>query len=217
VICASNMQQIAASALLYAGENRGILPVPLGTVPSSGERVLPYDAIGLDVAGILSWDRGVLWPYISRARGIRSRLFICPTDVEPRFAQQLEGPFNFKFPRNFRYSFNGFLNMVRDAPPYLPYGVRLTQIRHPSIKLLLMDMEGPAGPSTGVSSASGPDDANAVVVFLTTRHSGLCNVACFDGHVELLSPDLFKNPVKNGRAWIETPNYEHYVDIFSDQ
>lgn len=216
VTCASNMRQIALGTLAYAAENGGRLPVPLGIAPASA-KPLPYEAIGLDVVGMLNWDRGQLWPYISKDRGIRSRIFLCPSDTEPRWTQELDGSFNPKFPRNFSYSFNGILNTMSQSRPFLPYGVRLTQVHHPSVKLLLMDMAGPTGPSTIVSSASGPIGPDAVVVFLATRHSGLCNVACFDGHIETLSPALFKNPTRNGGTYIATPNYEHYVDIFSDQ
>lgn len=216
VVCASNMRQIALGTLIYVADNKGVLPVTLGIEPPGTP--LPFEAIGLDARGMLSFTRGALWSYISKDAGARRRIFSCPSDAEPRLIQDFYG--NGFLPgtsRNFSYSFNGALNTTFGEPRFSQhYGVRLTQVHHPSTKLLLLDMEGPEGPSTSVSSASGPIGPNAVVVFLTTRHSGLCNVACFDGHVETLSPSLFKNPSANG-TFIATPNYEHYVDIFSDQ
>jgi len=215
VVCASNMRQIGLAALAYSAENKGVLPIPLGIPPPPGP--FPYDAIGCDAIGVLSWNRGTLWNYISRDRGVRIRIFSCPSDAEPRWVQAGDtGNFNPKFPRNFSYSFNDYLIGTPPSIRYGHYGVRLTQVHHPSSKFLLMDMEGPGGPGDIVSSASGPPGPNAVLVFLTTRHNGTCNVCCFDGHVEALAPSLFKNPTVNGWSFIETPNYEHYVDIFSD-
>jgi len=79
VVCASNMRQIAAAALMYAGEN-GRLPVPFAVKPPL-YTPLPFEAIGMDARGILNWGRGMLWPYISRDIGIRSRIFLCPSDA----------------------------------------------------------------------------------------------------------------------------------------
>ena len=216
-VCASNMRQLALAALMYAAENRGILPIPLGIAPPPGP--FPFDAIGVDAPGKLNWQRGALWPYIARDVGTRQRIFLCPSDAEPRLLQGQGSDLNLHLlpgtSRNFSYGYNYYLAGPNGEPPNVRYGVRLSQIYQPSHKLLVMEDEGPRGPSAGVSGLSGPN--GEVLVFLTKRHNGMCNVCCFDGHVEALSGTIFENPGTAHWNYIATPTYEHYVDIFADR
>lgn len=111
--------------------------------------------------------------------------------------------------RNFSYCFNGELNSPLGSRGETR-GVRIVQVRHLTEKMLVVVEEGPAFPSSGISSASG---TNGVIVFLTKRHYGMCNVCFFDLHVEKLNPDVFANKDFN----VNTPAYAHYVDIFSNR
>ena len=219
-VCASDMRQLGIAALTYAAENKGVLPIPMGIQPPHPP--VPFDAIAVDGLGILNWERGVLWPYIARDVQIRQRIFSCPSDdSDPRLIQGQTADFMLKLlpgtSRNFSYGYNYELTSPFGQSRFLHWGVRLTQVRHASSKLLVLEDEGPSGPSADVSDANGPPGPDGVLVHLTRRHNGMCNVCCFDGHVERLDPRIFENPTVNGRTFIATPTYEHYVDIFSDQ
>jgi len=213
-VCASNMRQIGIAALTYANDHKGILPIPIGVPPPS--KPLPFEAIGVDAIGILSWDRGVLWPYISRDVAVRQRIFLCPSDDEPRMLQAGDGDGGFipNSTRNFSYSLtDGLITTVSTHPDR--FGIRLTQVRHPSNKLLILEGKGPAGADLAVSGVS--PTSGDLVISLTKRHQGMCNVCCFDGHVEVIDPDIFKHAATSHGNSVATPAYEHYVDIFSSQ
>lgn len=216
VVCLSNVRQLGLAALNYAGENKGgVLPVPLFVPPPRPP--VPYEAIGCDDRGILNWQRGVLWPFIAKDVGTRMRIFVCPSDPEPRLLQAHSGAGQLMpgTSRNFSYCFNGWLSYGLGTPHFLHYGVRITQIHHTPSKLLVVEEEGPASPGSGVSGADGTN--NAVLVYLTKRHNMMCNVCYVDGHAETLDPSVFANPGTPNWQYTATANYEHYVDIFSDQ
>jgi|SRR5579884_3161459 len=215
VVCASNMRQIALAALHYEADNH-VLPIPAGSLPDSP---LSYDAIGLSSWGHLDWNRGTLWPYVSRDVAVRQRVFSCPSDdADPRLIQGES--FNSSkagnelvmlgdTSRDFSYCINMFLNNPWTAHP-VRYGVKLAAVRHPYTKVLIYEDEGPLGASDRIVDANGtPKDP--VLVFLTKRHSGTCNACFFDLHVERLDPDQFRNTIPA----VETPAYNHYIDIFS--
>lgn len=209
-VCANNVRQIAYGAIAYAQDNQGILPVPLGTLQPS----VPEDAIVVDSMGMLNWSQGVLWPYIARDVGTRQRIFNCPTDLG---GQQLVmglglsptgfTPFmNPAFPRNFTYSFTSQLCVPFGAGQHFHRGFPLSKVRGSSHKLLVLEPAGAAGPSSEVSDAAGMPSA-PIILSLSDRHGGLCNVSFVDAHVELMDPKVFNNTELD----IATPAYFHYV------
>jgi prepilin-type N-terminal cleavage/methylation domain-containing protein/prepilin-type processing-associated H-X9-DG protein len=215
VACASNMRQIGYAALSYANVNQQILPVPLGLLPPQG--TFTYDAVGRVTPGMLDWERGTLWPYVAKDVVTRSQLFSCASDPEPRLGAYGDGTpgFNPAFPRNFAYCFNEHLiDITGGAQPHWTFGVRLGRVYHPATKLLLVEEQGPSGPTSGISTIG---INGIVVVRLATRHSEMCNTCFFDGHVELLDPGIFSNPSRPNQTTTVNAAYEHYVDIFSTQ
>ena len=215
-VCASNMRQLGIAALAYANDNQGIMPITIGIGPPHPP--IPYDFIIPTGRGTLDFQTGVLWPYIAKDIATRQRVFNCPSDDGDRglvfdsytgLLVPMPGP-----PRNFSYAYTSALATPLFDRGDSPHGVKLVKVRHPVHKLLVLETEAPVGPSSGVSSASG---LTGVIVFLTRRHSGMCNECFFDGHVERLDPSVFNNPATAHGEYVETPNYEHYFDIFSDQ
>ena len=216
VVCASNMRQLGIAALAYANDNQGIMPITIGIGPPHPP--IPYDFIIPTGRGTLDFQTGTLWPYIAKDIGTRQRVFNCPSDDGDRglvfddytaLLVPMPGP-----PRNFSYAYTAQLSVPLFDRGDSPYGVKLVRVRHPAQKLLVLETEAPRGPSSTVSTATG---LTGVIVYLTRRHSGMCNECFFDGHVERLDPSLFANPATPNGEYVATANYEHYYDIFSDQ
>lgn len=215
-VCASNMRQLGIAALAYASDNQGIMPVTIGLGPPHAP--IPFDFIIPTGRGTLDFQTGVFWPYIAKDIATRQRLFNCPSDDGDRglvfdsstgLLVAMAG-----LPRNFSYAYTTQLSVPLFDRGDSPYGVKLVKVRHPAQKLLVLETEAPVGPSSGVSSASG---LTGVIVFLTRRHSGMCNECFFDGHVERLDPSLFANPATPNGEYVATPNEKHYYEIFSDE
>jgi len=214
VQCASNQRQILHGIMLYVAENRGVLPIPLPPIDP-----WPYNAIQNVRTGQYSFTNGTLWPYISSDVQVRQRIFLCPADPpEGRFsASDLTSPPNPSLPRNFSYNLNGKLQSRA--------GVRITQIRRPSSKVLVVEMSAPSCVTGGPAvwnpqwDPKHPADQGALLLLLTTRHQGMANEGFADGHVEALDPQIFENgAVTNswGNMTTSTPAFNHYFDLFAD-
>ena len=206
VVCQSNIRQICQSVFLYAGAHRGTLPDIY-----VGAQQWPGSAILMDQRGIYNWQVGTLWPYVSTSPEVRQRIFNCPSDTaEPRHPRDGNFILDPTDLRNFSYNFNG--NMWRE-PDGLGRSVPLvlTQIRHTSHKLMVLELEDPMWSSGTVSAAdpSGP----GVIGTLTKRHARLANVGFFDSHVEAINPTVFNNSVGS----VVTDAYNHYYDLFADE
>ena len=213
-VCASNMRQLGIAALAYANDNQGIMPITLGIGPPHAP--IPYDFIIPIYRGTVDFQSGVLWPYIAKDIATRQRLFNCPSDdldrqvvLDGYTGQLLLLP---GASRNISYAYTSELAMNLDA--FGHYGIKLVRIRHPVNKLLVLEPEAPGGASSSVSNATG---MTGVVVYLTRRHSGMCNECFFDGHVERLDPSLFANPATPNGEYVATANEKHYYEIFSDE
>ena len=214
VQCASNQRQILHALMLYANENRGTLPIPLDQLSP-----WPYNAIQNVRPGQYSFTKGTLWPYISSDVQIRQRIFLCPADPpEGRFAMSdVTFQPNSNLPRNFSYNLNASLDRRG--------GVRLSQIRPPSTKVLVVEMSAP----TCVGGAPAIMDNNwdprnwqtqsPLLPLLTTRHQGLANEGFADGHVESLDSKVFlQGAVRTDGQWLvttSTPAFNHYFDLFA--
>jgi prepilin-type processing-associated H-X9-DG protein/prepilin-type N-terminal cleavage/methylation domain-containing protein len=110
VQCASNISQIYKACVMYANENRGVLPMPGGRESELTPTGLATCGVRLEEWGRLNYREGTLWPYVAAGIEARQQLFLCPSDVEPRFARQYVLPVaNAQWPRNFSYNFTGFM------------------------------------------------------------------------------------------------------------
>ena len=202
-VCSSNIRQICQAMLLYANENRGVLPVVGGPI---GRFEPPTSAIHMLDVGIYDWDRGTLWPEIPGGTATHRRIFNCPSDTaEPRLAGNADNVPDPNHPRNFSYNFAGALALdVR--------GLRLARVRRSSRKFFVLEMERPGG-SVGAVVGIVPNpatDTGIVGLFLTTRHSGMAEIGFFDGHAELIDPKIFWHPGTTGATWAEVSYL--YVD-----
>ena len=215
VQCASNQRQILHALMLYANENRGTLPIPLDLLSP-----WPYNAIQNVRPGQYSFTKGTLWPYISSDVQIRQRLFLCPADPpEGRFAMSdVTFQPNPNLPRNFSYNLNGKLQRRG--------GVRFTQIRRPSNKVLVVEMSAPTCVTGGPAVMDDNWDPKSwpskspLLPLLTTRHQGLANEGFADGHVESLNGKAFLDgAVRTDGQWLvttSTPAFNHYFDLFAE-
>lgn len=214
VQCASNQRQVLQGIMLYAAENRGVLPIPLPPVDP-----WPFNAIQNVRTGQYSFTKGTLWLYVSSDVQVRQRIFLCPADApDGRFAMS-DNTVSFQpnpnLPRNFSYNLNGNLEVRA--------GVRITQIRRPSNKVLVVEMTAPNCVCGGPAvlnfdwDPKNPSGGPPVLVLLSKRHQGHANEGFADGHVEAIDPDIFGQ----GSVWAygqtsSTPAYNHYFDLFAD-
>jgi len=212
IACASNQRQILQSFYMYAQDNKGSLPVALGNHVGQGfYHRFAYCAILMDAVGHYDYSTpGALLPYIARDAQTRERIFTCPSDGPERFAGMSLPPVpDTTRPRNFSYNFNG----------WLVAGLKLTQVRRPANKILLLEEQMPSGDADQVSTI-GPADAtgHSSYTLLTTRHGGDANAGFADQHVELIDPKVFYNPLATGgRGTVYTDAYAHYYDVLADR
>ena len=174
--------------------------------------------IRLEDFGKMNFRDGSLWPYFGSATAVLEAIFSCPSDQPPRYARQYLLPkVDLKYPRNFSYNFSGYMGgSPRKVPPAGPSdwkGLRLTMVRRPSHKIMVIEEEMPRGTAGSVLAANG-SDSPPIVVLLTRRHSGMANEGFFDGHVELIDPHIFRGTT----ADIFTVDAFHiHVNVFSDR
>ncbi len=226
VQCASNISQIYKACVMYANENRGVLPIPAGSpdswyTPEQAERY----AIRWQELGWLNFRDGLIWTHIGGGIEARQQLFSCPSDTEPRFAGKypLYKEPDLRYPRNFSYNFTGFMvgapRMAgASSRPGPGAGLRMTQIRRPVHKILIVEEEMPAtaqgSPVTSFTPNLPSDRPAGIVLLLTKRHMGKANEGFADGHVELMDPNIFKG------ASVDTPNVDAwhlYINVFADR
>lgn len=219
--CMSNERQIALAVLSYANDNQGRCP----TVSDPQQLLhLPSQAVLQPAPGQLSWTDGVLWPYVASSPQTRQRLFTCPADdgdlrtfVNPGYAV---APSNFPppVPRNFSYSLTAELARPAMARGFCP-GLKLAQVRHPEHKMLVLEMEQPAGIDGAVNDMNNlliPGKPR-ILTLLTTRHWGLADMACFDGHVELIDGAIFNGTNDRTGIGIYNQAYGHYYEVLRDE
>jgi prepilin-type N-terminal cleavage/methylation domain-containing protein/prepilin-type processing-associated H-X9-DG protein len=176
VKCASNMRQIGQSLAMYIIENKNVLPIP----PLVGEvgtgfywEAYPMAGSGL---GIIDYQNGALWPYLSPTSAAREKVFNCPSDSENVRMVRL-GSLQ-AIPRNFSYSFNVQMRQVDGATKL---GTRITDIIHPAQKIIIVEEQYP---NDGCAFLDSIDDDDV----LAFRHIRRGNQGFADGHVENLRP-----------------------------
>ena len=191
VVCASNERQIYHAMVMYAQDNRGVLPIPGGF----GEPAFPFLVIQQLDSGAYDYNNGAIWPYIPGGPDRRQQLFLCPSDGpdRPLVLSVLTPQPDPTRQRNFSYNFN--LNLMGNqtgAPVLTPQGtfrgwtgIPLPRILHPSNKLLIVEPQYPRDTFEQIVTGTG---SGPIIVLLTTRHSGAGNQCFADGHVELFLP-----------------------------
>jgi prepilin-type N-terminal cleavage/methylation domain-containing protein/prepilin-type processing-associated H-X9-DG protein len=191
VQCAANLRTIAAGAISYAADNDGRMPVP----STYNETQKPGDpfAIFCPAEGVLDYRHGTLWGYLPTSLDARQRVSNCPTDVED---YRIASSATHVVPRNFSYSFNAGLRGKLTPPPGTHPGIRLTDIRNPGQKIMVVEENWPNDPSAYLAQ----NDANDVPA---SRHLGRSNMAFADGHVDAFAPidlgfdDTQSSPIVN--------------------
>lgn len=230
VQCASNMRQICQGALMYSNENKGLLPTA-ANMPES--RLFPEYVGGYVVRmedfGRIDFAEGGLWPYLGSAPRVREEIFLCPSDAPPRHPKIYMQPIaDLRYSRNFSYNFSSYLNgQARRIPPqgFQDWtGLRLSRVKRASHKIMIIEEEMPRYAQGSILSAYGPGiyvdgepppvSAPPILCKLTRRHVGKANEGFFDGHVELVDPNIFRGTSPD----ILTVDAFHvYVNVYSDR
>lgn len=89
--CASNMRQIYCAIVMYANENREMLPLLNDFLPTIW-------AVSMLGQGQMDFTRGTLWPYLAPDAASRQATFLCPSDGPDRFAGDFQGNLTDKGP-----------------------------------------------------------------------------------------------------------------------
>ena len=189
VKCQSNIRQIYQGVMFYTNDNKGHMPVP----GLYGHTFAYYGIIVLQPGTYdYSDSGGTLMRYIGNSPDVRQRVFLCPSDLEPRTAGDAIGRVDPAHLRNFSYNFNSNL-LGQEVPPPFGYvnvqadygGILVNQIRHPSHKFLIYEINYPRDATARAVNA---DENGSILFLLSSRHLGECNIGFADGHVERFRP-----------------------------
>ena len=182
--CASNERQLYAAIVMYANDNHGILPVPSGL-----SDVWPFSGLLMLDWGQLDYQGGSLMPYVAQSAQTRQTIFLCPSDGPDRVLGTLYGkPDPMGRQRNFSYGLSDRL-AASNLALSVALGVKLSRIRHPDHKLMVLEQEFPLEVAELPAVATGAQPP--VVVLLATRHQRRGNQTFADGHTELFDPQSF--------------------------
>ena len=209
--CASNMRQVYFAMQMYSNENRNGLPIP----PYIWDVYNPWGRHDLGSymvsMGVLDYDNGLLWPYLSPSQQGRYNVFNCPTDMANGDTRVAHDSGSAQVvARNFSYSFNMGLrgNYNRNSNnTWNGTGITWSDIINPTRKIVIIEEEFPNDGVAVLNNASDSDDQ------LTARHNKRGNDCFADGHVESLHPqDLGYTP--DGTKAVNTQQTNLYVDLF---
>ncbi len=180
VICLNNLKQLAATHLIYAGDNDGVL--------CSGNDALSTTPAGwiegpITIPNLIKDSIFVQQNYISE--GAARALYLCPENTPNR------DPARAVLPGLFSYSRNGCY-----WPFPLPKGtfsLDTKSLNHPSKTILLFE-EDETQPGGVLNDGVMVPDWD----LLTPRHFGKGGTAFVDGHVEFLDAATYNN---NDGTW----------------
>lgn len=215
--CASNMRQIYNSVLMYVNDNRGALPAMPGKKCTINSTPWPM-AWWCYGPGMLDLTDGAMLAYLPPTLDGRLQIFSCPTDVaDGDYRYVGTGVTGSIGRRNFTYSFNCYINYNVNAKPapiyddtYLitplnpPHSIRLSSIRHPASKILIVEEKWPndsCGQIIGINGAAGNNND-----FPADRHGGYGNLVFCDGHVDRVTPvEFYNNCTHAANATLNVP------------
>ena len=215
LVCATHLREIGMACSVYAADNKGKLPIPIGGGAAGN---LSYSAILLrsdnNYFGQLDFSQGTLVPYLHGA-AVAQRLFTCPSDTEPRYSAfqpvtpDREAPLTPQpaVTRNFSYAFSGTLAGDVIGAHYT--GTKTSQIRRPSEKLLIQETYMP--PYAAHIAVFYNVNGVPCAIFLNRRHGGKSNQYFADGHVQLFDPEILRD--ENVSNPVLAPLYLHYVSL----
>lgn len=221
VVCATNLRTIAQACFIYAAENNGVLPIPIGGNPLNNR---PETAIWFapvnSYFGTMDFSKGAFVWYLAHDVSIRQRVYLCPDDEPPRycstFASDGSVPTIVPLPRNFSYMLNGDMagrGIMRGSTLVGWTGLKAARIRQASHKLMAMEQD-----STGMANldpvfihSNGPP----ATVLLSTRHHGKSNQCFADGHVELFDPTALQDNIASNLT--QSIPYRTYCMMQADQ
>lgn len=247
VKCMSDMKQIMIAMIMYTGDNKSAFAIPpsIGeTYPGGGgttSSLMYYmntdtNQGGAD-AGILRYDVGALWPYMSPGvnkappppgkvnpePNVLFNLMNCPSEIDNSQRGVIWGGVS-RYKRNFTYTWNVFIR--KGAGPNHPEleAPKLSAVKQSSHKILLIEELAPNDGACWISSVV--DDTDDVPSFI---HNGKGNFAFGDGHVEAKQPsDLGYPNLKSlgqadvahggkGMHIINKPKHDYYFKLTADQ
>lgn len=222
VKCMSQERQILIAMMMYCADNKNAFAIPpsIGdTYPGSGGRsssLMYYmntdTSQGGASRGILRYDVGIFWKYISPGfkpnpnpskvmPGSETAFMImnCPTEIDnsSRTSRLGGGVNDLTYQRNFTYSWNVFIE--KQAGPGTGYAYleapKISQIKYPTHKIILIEEISPNDGACWISSAI--NDLDDTPSFIHNLHASM---GFADGHVES------KDPVDLGYKRITNPS-----------
>jgi prepilin-type processing-associated H-X9-DG protein/prepilin-type N-terminal cleavage/methylation domain-containing protein len=202
VACQSNMKQIMTGFLMYCTENKQTMGIPPSIadiyVPTAApanwwnHSLMYYMSPANGGAGIIRYDAGGLWPYLSPGANKNptpaikphpaslEKIFNCPG--EPRDGRVIQWGTTTVVPRNYSYSWTTQIRPTTPHASIIPVR-KITRVKGSSHKILLIEENAP---NDGVCwihwILDDPDDAPSF------RHNGRASFGFADGHVESLTP-----------------------------
>jgi prepilin-type N-terminal cleavage/methylation domain-containing protein/prepilin-type processing-associated H-X9-DG protein len=192
VSCAANQRQIMTAFIMYTQEHKGTMPLPpgIGDTFNPSLSLMYYMDNTRYPAGMIRYDAGSLWPYLSPGANKNPTAAIKPAPAslekimncpgEPREGRVYQWGSTVVLPRNFSYSWNV---QIDSAPPSMMPVRKLTKVKGSSHKILLIEEQAPNDGICWIQYVlQDADDAPA------WRHNGRANFGFGDGHVEALTP-----------------------------
>ena len=201
--CASNMRQLFVFCSMFAQDNKGHLPRPGINDPPSNTIAANLVLFCQNGPGLMDYNGGVLWRYMTGGPDSKKDLMLCPGD---NGEQMSYGCAITRAERTFSYSVHAYTASPGDVcwggSRMLP-GIVLGSVRSPSERIYIYEELGPndawcLNPQTNCDDI--PSARHQGQKFLNTqrviispnnvayRKSGRGNHCFFDGHVELLTP-----------------------------
>jgi len=203
VKCMAQQKQIMAAWMMYVGDNKGAVPIPVSVAEyypggNAEQKSLMYymSNSAPQGCGILRYDVGPFWAYLGRAakvapsaateaaaaNGTIYTIMNCPSEIDVYrpviFGGGVIGPASLK--RNFSYSWNSWLRISRNADAK-DIARKTSRIKNPSGKIVLLEE---LTPNDGICWIY-PYDQDDTPAF---RHNGKGNYGFADGHVASVEP-----------------------------
>jgi prepilin-type N-terminal cleavage/methylation domain-containing protein/prepilin-type processing-associated H-X9-DG protein len=225
--CKSNMRQIWLACKMWSGEHKDYVPrgakvnenrtynppdlagfPPVG--PSDMERTTAWlmDPSSPTIGGVVDFNNGCIWRYLSPAINVRRDMLMCPTDMVGLDRIRKDGMIH-NIQRNFSYSLNARIadevdnatviaEIGKAASARLPisYTIKWAKVVKPSEKIMIFEelapndayCTNPGGNSDDFPSGRHGQRTPGAIVHGQPELKGRANFAFFDGHIEPLPP-----------------------------